>query len=266
MKKWTSVLLALAMMAGFCVFWSITAAAEDLGSPEMALGTPMEITTDSFLGMAGDLAFYPAETGWYVFEGTPPDATAFLSFTVQLHENSLITDVNPPDTGAMNPILLNSSGTPVGVGAMHGSRNSGMRCLYLTGGKSYGVNIRALTASSAPVPATFPVVVLKAESVTGRGNVNAKNLELEVGAVVRADEVFASLPPYGLLRVTVQGDAVDGNLVAKKAGISILVFHDMAGTEVGRSTVTVLKWWQKLPSLLQFILRWVCFGWAWMRF
>jgi len=26
-----------------------------------------------------------------------------------------------------------------------------------------------------------------------------------------------------------------------------------------------LKWWQKLPPWLQFILRWLCFGWVWMK-
>jgi len=264
MKKWTSVLLALAMLAGFCVLGGVGAAAEDLGFPEMMLGTPMEVTTNAFMGMAGELAFYPAETGWYVFEGTSPDATVFLFFTVKLHENGLVSDVNPPATGARNPILLGSAGMPIGAGSVNGSRNSGMSCLYLTGGKSYSVSVRALTASSAPVPATFPVVVLKAESVTGRGNVAARNLELEVGAIVRADELFATLPPYGILRVTVQGDAVDAGLIAKKAGVSTLVFCDMVGNEVGRSTVTVLKWWQALSPFLQFLLRWVCFGWIWM--
>jgi len=28
---------------------------------------------------------------------------------------------------------------------------------------------------------------------------------------------------------------------------------------------STLKWWQKLPSFLQFLLRWLCFGWIWMR-
>jgi len=26
-----------------------------------------------------------------------------------------------------------------------------------------------------------------------------------------------------------------------------------------------LKWWQKLPAFLQFLLRWFAFGWIWMR-
>jgi len=26
-----------------------------------------------------------------------------------------------------------------------------------------------------------------------------------------------------------------------------------------------LLWWQKLPSFLQFLLRWFCFGWLWMK-
>jgi hypothetical protein len=29
--------------------------------------------------------------------------------------------------------------------------------------------------------------------------------------------------------------------------------------------VDPLKWWQRLPPFLQFLLRWVCFGWIWMR-
>jgi len=28
--------------------------------------------------------------------------------------------------------------------------------------------------------------------------------------------------------------------------------------------VPALKWWQRLPSFLQWILRWLCFGWIWM--
>jgi len=28
----------------------------------------------------------------------------------------------------------------------------------------------------------------------------------------------------------------------------------------------VLKWWERLPGFLQWILKWLCFGWLWMRF
>ena len=260
MKKWTSVLLALVMLAGFCASWSIgTSAAEDLGFTEIALGTPVTVTTNA----NGDalLAFYPTETGWYVFEGTSPDEDVFLIFTVELHENSIVSEVGISASG----VLLNDSGTTVGVMPV-GSKNSGMKSLYLEAGKSYSVKVRALTISSVPVVTTFPAAVYAAKSMTGMGNVAVRNIELDgVGAIVRTDELFTAPPPYGVLRVSVQGDAVGTDLIAKKAGVSTLVIYDMAGNEVGRCTATVLKWWQKLPSFLQVLLRWAAFGWIWMK-
>ena len=35
--------------------------------------------------------------------------------------------------------------------------------------------------------------------------------------------------------------------------------------ETGGPTATPLKCWQKLPAWLQWILRWLCFGWIWMK-
>jgi len=38
-----------------------------------------------------------------------------------------------------------------------------------------------------------------------------------------------------------------------------------AGTEQPPAEEEEPAWWEKLPSFLQFILRWLCFGWVWMR-
>jgi len=263
MKKLTCAFLALAMLAGLSGFMNVCAAAGDLGFTELLLNTPITVSSDSN-GSAGPLAFYPAQTGWYIFEGTSPGESTFLIFTVQLHENGTVSEVHPPIANSANTILLNGSGAPVST-ITRGRRNSGMKSLYLESGKSYSVEVRALTGSSAGVAATFQVAVLAANSVTGRGTVNARNIELaSAGAIAAAEEIFASPPPYGVLRVSIQGDAVGADLVAKKAGVSTLVFYDLAGNEVGRSTVTVLSWWQRLPVFLQVLLRWFVFGWLWM--
>jgi len=106
--------------------------------------------------------------------------------------------------------------------------------------------------------------VVKKAGVTGYGNVSPKDVTIGFGQSVRGSDIFPDPPPYGVLRVDVLGDTVDQNLRGVKPGTSTLVFYNWAGDEVGRSTVTVLNWWQSLPSFLQFLLRWFCFGWLWM--
>lgn len=40
---------------------------------------------------------------------------------------------------------------------------------------------------------------------------------------------------------------------------------EVTGTYQLVARKVVPKWWQTLPSFLQFLLRWICFGWIWMR-
>ena len=58
---------------------------------------------------------------------------------------------------------------------------------------------------------------------------------------------------------------ISGTISGKNAG-------DLAGTYKDGQKITniiivdpPLKWWQRLPSFLQFLLRWLCFGWIWMK-
>ncbi|MCL2106268.1 MAG: hypothetical protein FWH26_04300 [Oscillospiraceae bacterium] len=44
-----------------------------------------------------------------------------------------------------------------------------------------------------------------------------------------------------------------------------LVEESTGGDDTGDTTPPALKWWQALPGLLQWILRWICFGWLWMK-
>ena len=60
-------------------------------------------------------------------------------------------------------------------------------------------------------------------------------------------------------------------------GLKMLVYmdpdgwnHDRLDNNWGISVLCIdfeppLRWWEKLPSFLQFLLRWFCFGWIWMR-
>jgi len=48
-----------------------------------------------------------------------------------------------------------------------------------------------------------------------------------------------------------------GGVSCIKAGDKVIWF-DQSGPPV------VLKWWQKLPNWMQWILRYLCFGWIWM--
>jgi len=261
MKKLLGALLALAML---CVFGSLVGAADDLGLTEMELGSPITVTVGAQAG--AHLAFYPAQSGWYTLEGTATFEEVYVSFNVSLHENSLVSAVRGPLMDHPGTLLLNNSGTP--VAAAGNDRKSGMRSLYLQAGKSYEVEVRcaAIVFGSAFGAGDTPtVVVRKAESITGRGTVNANNVVIDNGAPVRMDELFTTSPPYSLMRVSVLGDAVGADLIAKKAGASTLVFYDMAGNEVGRSTVTVRQWWESIHPILQSLLRWFAFGWIWMR-
>ena len=56
---------------------------------------------------------------------------------------------------------------------------------------------------------------------------------------------------------------------ADQEGVETRVCANDAGhTEkraIPKLTITPQKWWEKLSSWLQFILRWLCFGWIWMR-
>lgn len=245
-------------------FGSLAGATDDLGMTEMELSSSVTVTVGAQSG--AHLAFYPAQSGWYTLEGTPTLEDVYVSFNVFLHENSLVSTVKGPLMDHPGTLLLNSGGTP--VAAAGNDRKSGMRSLYLEAGKSYEVEVRCaaiIFGSAFGAGDTPTVVVRKAETVTGRGSVNANNVVTDNGAPVRMDELFTTSPPYSLMRVSVLGDAVGADLIAKKAGTSTLVFYDMAGNEVGRSTVTVRQWWETINPVLQFLLRWLAFGWIWMR-
>jgi hypothetical protein len=41
-------------------------------------------------------------------------------------------------------------------------------------------------------------------------------------------------------------------------------FALVAESDIGGSAGTEL-WWAKLPGFVQWILRWLCFGWLWMK-
>jgi len=273
MKKFIGILLVAMLLCGFL---GLGVAAKDqenpLTWPELALGQQVDLELytdpdDGTQGYVGQYRFTPIESGWYVFRVIFPTSSWLLGTMYAFDFDSVAVQI----MGNFGPLLLmNMADQVVNKSEFDMLFGGGTSIAYLEGGKEYYV-VAAVASIGGGIgnPGPEPPVgiyqaVVKKANVTGYGKVQPSNLAIDIGEQIGVRALFSDLPPYHVLRVEVLGDAVDQNLRGVKVGTSTLVFRDIAGTEVGRSTITVGKWWQTLPSFLQLILRWFAFGWLWM--
>ena len=263
MKKLACFLLALALLAGL----SFAVAAEPiLPDVTMELDEPVYLEWAG-AGYAGAFLFYPAQSGWYVFEGSHSPGVDALTVVGVSHVEG---DINQALGEHGRLLLYNKAGTQFLASAY----TSATRIAYLEAGAQYVVSGLALTdGGGAGLPAdTFPLVARRAV-LTGKGNVSPQNITIKLnGEPANFLDVFPAAVPYDLLRLEILGDALGQGFKGVKAGTSTLVFYDWEGNEVGRSTVTVnapppnlIPGTNREATILNWILYIVFFGWIWMR-
>jgi len=212
--------------------------------------------------------FVPQASGWYIFE-TYGSTNGEAYTLMPIYENG-----NDYPLYGYDFLLLNSKDWHIGSRSV--SSKEASRVITLKAGTEYWITVNSAIVemqgdwpdwdTAVPAENTFQLRVIRAEDEAGRGSVQPKDVKIGafrllnnalLGDRVRAYQLFPEqLPPYRVLRVEVLGDSVDEYLSAVKAGQSTLVFYDMAGNEVGRSTVTVswFSWWQTLLTYLRFVL------------
>jgi len=281
MKKLMCVLLAVVMLAGLGVGAVAAIDPEDPTTwPEIVLDEPADMEWDSEFvygtfanlifkgGYVGYYSFVPQDSGWYNLEVLGGQSFNNSQWLIEAAESA---------DGRLIPSfmfqLINMSNQLVQCyeNLINGANVNSLS--YLEKGKGYQVGAIAVRPFSGKpdIPDGTIQALIKKADVTGSGNVQPINVTSSVGGYINIFDIFPVFPSYPVLRVNTVGDAVDSRLVPKKAGISTLIFYDWDGNEVGRCTVTVeepaltLKWWQSLPTFLQFLLRWLAFGWFWMR-
>jgi len=119
-------------------------------------------------------------------------------------------------------------------------------------------------------------------ALTAVGNVAANwNITIKNGQIltVPSDATLALHNPFTLDGGTLVLDGpmeimkeYNGELVVLSGTITGKSAGSLAGTYKDGKKVTniiivdpPLNWWQRLPHFLQWIMRWLCFGWLWMK-
>ncbi len=259
MKRLMSAFLAMVFMFGICAIGGFNAAAEET-ELVLKLGELQSVTV--WINPV-TLYFTPDESGWYTFEGIgPQSSTQAYKFLIPNTEGQIL-----PGNG-VNVCLLKKDLTPISnslAQARDKNSASSRQSVYLVAGRKYEIETSSTTFFGFPSSTTYSVVVKKSIDVIGTGPVNANDVEVKFEAPLAGDKIFTTPQPYSILRVEVLGDAVNADMVSVKRGESTLVFYDLLGNEVGRSKVTVLPWWENLGWLQKNLLKFLCFGWIWMR-
>jgi len=97
----------------------------------------------------------------------------------------------------------------------------------------------------------------------GNGDVDWNSDNTKVATV--DDTGLVKAHEDGKATITGTIDLDESSSVVAEFAVTVGDGIEKGGNNNNNNNNTQLKWWQKLPPWLQWILRWFCFGWIWMK-